>query len=153
MTMRTKVVTSPEEIRADFDRLIREYPREVAREFEEFVDMDIGPLTQEQCPVATGNLQGSWTGAANGVVIEDGRLYIMIGYGTTYGFWVHEIPPGDLALPGGGHAGDVFAGYGRTAWHEPPTKWKYLEDPINEKVGAFPPRVVKSLDHLLTGGG
>ena len=152
MSTRTKVITSTEELIADMDRLIREYPREAEKVLHDVTEQDIGPDTQEEVPRDTSNLADTWyPGTA---VAEDGSIYIIFGYGTNYAFWVHEIPPGDMAMPGGGVAAGVLAGIGRTAHHpRPGQKWKYLEDPTNRHIGAVPNRMKDALDRMLTGGG
>lgn len=161
--MRTKRVTTPEEIAEDFARLVREYPKAAATVLTEVVDLDIGPDTINEVPVETGALSRSWTGAvfleggfvlgATHVgVVGDGVVSIEFGYGMHYAFWVHEIPPGDLAMPGGGFAVDVLAGVGRTATHRPPMKWKFLEDPVNRHVGSVPRRLVEHMDKIMGGG-
>jgi len=146
--MRVKNVASPDVIKADFARLAREYPNLAAETLVDVVDRDIGPETLQEVPVETGDLSRSWTGARNGVKIEDGRLYIDIGYGMNYALYVHEIPPGDLKLPGGGAAADI----GRTAYHRPPTKWKYLGDPVNRNIGRVPQRLLDKVDKTMGGG-
>lgn len=149
MSFRTKNVAGPEVIAADFLRMARDYPKLAAESLKEVVDTKIGPETQDEVPVDTTALQGSWTGSDNGVIIEAGHIYIDFGYGMTYAFWVHEIPPPDLAMPGGGVAVGVLAGVGRTAFHRSPTKWKYLEDPLFRHINDVPKLLLLKFDRMM----
>jgi hypothetical protein len=98
--------------------------REALRIFEE---------SQHLVPVDTGNLRSS--GHVTPPVILGSKIEVVIGYGGAaagYAIFVHEIPPPPEQSPGG-----------RSARHNPPTQYKYLEQPalaavpgMQERVGA-----------------
>jgi hypothetical protein len=59
------------------------------------------------------------------------HLVARLTYGTDYALYVHEIPPPpEKSSPGG-----------RSARHDPPTSWKFLEIPINHRGKTFEARV------------
>lgn len=76
--------------------------------------------SQRIVPVDTGALRDSGqvtTPVVSGVTVE-----VEIGYGgpaAPYALYVHEIPPPPAKSSGG-----------RSATHNPPTAWKYLEGPF-----------------------
>jgi len=166
LSVRNKTVMGPDEIANDFFRLAAEYPKEALQTLVEVVDLDIGPETQWEVPVDTGALQRSWTGAeiGKGAVHHERKGYIAIdfGYGMNYAIFVHEIPPGPPKTK-------VRKGTGKkrkytrrrkkkkkvmtTAYHRPPTKWKYLEDPVFRHIDDPPMRLRVKVDKILTGGG
>ncbi len=162
MTMRTKHVTGPMDIVADFERLARQYPELAAESFIEVIDSKIGPETQDEVPFEVGFLQGSWSEAQT-PQFENGRIRVDFGYNATYALAVHEIPPpaaGGVPIIRKKSVGDGTRKRGkrrkslkpRTARHRPPTKWKYLEDPTNRHTGDPPMVLLRKID-LLMGGG
>ena len=79
-------------------------------------------LSQQQVPVRTGVLKNS------GSIIRDGDDMMVIGYGgaaSTYAIAVHE---------------------NLTARHKPPTKAKYVEDPVNQMMIAVEDMIGVRLD-------
>jgi len=69
-------------------------------------------LSQSVVPVRYGNLRAS--GEVSGPRVSGTRAYCEINYGgpaTPYAIFVHELPPS-------------------RARHDPPTRWKYLENPV-----------------------
>jgi len=59
------------------------------------------------------------------------HLVARLTFGTDYAIYVHEIPaPPEKSSPGG-----------RSATHEQPTSWKFLEIPINHRAKTFDARI------------
>jgi hypothetical protein len=77
-------------------------------------------------PVDTGRLRRS--GRVQHATPQ--HLIARMTFGTKYALAVHEIP----APP------DKSSG-GRSAHHDPPTSWKYLEIPLNHRAKTFAGRV------------
>lgn len=86
-------------------------------------------------PVATPELSGYSGGAlrASGHVklpeVEPGGITVELGFGgaaAPYAVYVHEIPPPPQKSP-----------KGRSARHNPPTQWKYLETPLKAAVAGM----------------
>src|SRR3954447_26710077 len=76
--------------------------------------------SQKLVPVDTGALRGS--GVVTEPRIVGTTVEVVIGYGgpaAPYAIYVHEIPPPPNTSTGG-----------RSATHNPPTQWQYLEDPF-----------------------
>lgn len=83
--------------------------------------------SQKQVPRDTQQL-------ANSKFVEvreenDGPV-VTLGYKADYALYVHEIPSPPNKSRGG-----------RSASHRPPTKWKYLEDPVKDASAGFVQRV------------
>lgn len=77
------------------------------------VMLNVFTESQHQCPVDSGTLKGSGHLESE---VDAGLSEIVIGYGGAaagYALWVHE---------------------NLSAHHRPPTKAKFLEDPMNERV-------------------
>lgn len=106
MTDYFKTVKGVDEIIADLRRLASEYPNAVAKALwdEAWIIMN---LSKEQCPVKTGILRAS--GHVDDPVVSDGNLSVTFGYTMSYAIFVHE---------------------NLEAYHYPPTKAKFLEDPM-----------------------
>jgi hypothetical protein len=69
-------------------------------------------ISQTVVPVRFGDLRAS--GAVTGPFISGSRALAYIRYGgpaVPYAVFVHELPPS-------------------RAYHDPPTRWKYLENPV-----------------------
>lgn len=87
--------------------------------------------SQKEVPVATGMLRGS--GDVGIDTSSDAQLIVYIGYGgpsASYALSVHE----NLA-----------------AHHAPPTKAKYLEDPVNRALTRMPSRMQADIEGALLG--
>ncbi len=87
--------------------------------------------SQMQVPVRTGALKGS--GHITDPIMEPGNIALQIGYGgpaAGYALFVHE----NLA-----------------AHHSPPTKAKYLEDPVNAAIQSLPSRMAGRLEAAMLG--
>lgn len=81
-------------------------------------------------PIDTGRLAGS------AFVRQVDPDTVEVGYATDYALYVHEIPP-----PGGDPATVAIApllhAATRTARHESPRQWKYLELPARRRLGTL----------------
>ncbi len=80
--------------------------------------------SKRMAPVEFGRLRGT------GYVRRESLLSIVLGYNTEYALFVHEVPPP------GGPAGDdppQWRPGDRTAYHNPPTQWKFLEKPARAR--------------------
>jgi len=89
--------------------------------------------------VETGSLRSS--GRGESTVLECFQVVVSIKYGgaaATYALCVHEVPP-----PGEGD--------GRTAYHLPPTQWKYLEQPLMETIDDFRVEFRRAVERLVEG--
>jgi hypothetical protein len=100
---------------------------------------DVFNRSQYLVPVDTGALRSS--GRVEEPVYSGGQVVIAIKYGgaaAPYALYVHEVPP-----PGDGE--------GRTAYHLPPTQWKYLEQPLLETIDDFRVQFRNVVDQLAKG--
>ncbi len=66
---------------------------------------------------------------------------IIVGYGTRYALFVHEIPPPEEGAP---HPQQFEPG-ARTARHKPPTTWKYLERPALKRFAKAEDRLARRI--------
>lgn len=74
-------------------------------------------------PVDTGHLLGS------AFVTQTGPMSYDFGYTADYALIVHEIPPGSGPSDPGARSSSGGLGGMRTAFHKPPTQYKFLEVP------------------------
>lgn len=96
-----------------------------ARQHLRLVAEEIRTESMRLVPVDTGRLKGT------AFVRQVGLDTVEVGYGTDYALYVHEIPP-----PGGDSSGlSPVRPAVRTARHEPPTQWKFLELPARRRLG------------------
>ena len=65
-------------------------------------------------------------------------LLALLTYSTDYAVYVHEIPAPPAKSSGG-----------RSATHKPPTQWKYLETPVNERSAKFSQRIANGIKRKL----
>lgn len=87
-------------------------------------------VSRRMCPVDTGFLRGS---AYEGEpVVQDGHVWVEIGYGADYSFWVHE---------------------NLTAQHHPPTQAKFLEVPLIQAAPTMVEELLKRAQRIIAGGG
>lgn len=84
--------------------------------------------SHDECPVEFGRLRA--TGIVSEPVIGDGNVSCKMGYSTKYAIWVHEILEN---------------------YHKPPTKAKYLEDPVNRNLDKVPQNINARIANLLGG--
>jgi len=134
---------------------------------------DIGKESFDEVPKDTLELAFSFDMS---VTYEyEGRLAIGFGYTDPKAYWVHELPPpmagarelgsnpynptkdiskqimtllGALGIANEKMLASVNIGC-RTNYHNPPTKWKFLEDPVNRNIDLFPLRLADEVDDLI----
>lgn len=95
--------------------------------------------SQRITPVDTGALRGS--GVVTEPRVTGTTVEVVIGYGgpaAPYAVYVHEIPPPPNTSTGG-----------RSATHNPPTQWKYLEDPFNAAAEGISERLKLDVETVL----
>ena len=101
---------------------------------------DVFNRSQYLVPVDTGALRSS--GRVEAPVMSGREIVVSIKYGgaaAPYALYVHEVPP----------PGDE--GGGRTAYHLPPTQWKYLEQPLMETIDDFRSAFRQAVNRLVDG--
>jgi hypothetical protein len=123
-----------EDFRSAFQRLRDEGADRMDHELEAHLRETVFPLTQDQVPKNTGEL------AATGMVERgDGEHEFQIRYGNSavnddamvdYAAAVHEIAE---------HR------------HNPPTKIRYVQDPLEESIPALEQRIAGALDDVARG--
>lgn len=84
----------------------------------------------KQCPIDVGNLRNSHF---TDVQVQADGVRVILGYRSEYAVPVHEVPPSEAS-------------------HNPPTKWKYLEDPLKAATPGFSERVALAVQSVLRGG-
>ena len=90
-------------------------------------------------PVKTGRLKRS----GRVKLATPWELKALLTFGTKYALAVHEIPaPPAKSSPGG-----------RSANHEPPTQWKYLETPVNARALTFAQRIGDEIKKKIAASG
>jgi hypothetical protein len=85
--------------------------------------------SQDQCPVEFGVLKAS--GRVDDPVETEGKMSIAMSYSTNYAVYVHE---------------------NLEAHHDPPTKAKFLEDPLRQALPDIPGNIVYRMNALITEG-
>lgn len=88
-----------------------------------------------QVPFKTGHLRR--TMFVNGPDVSDGRILVSFGYSAEYAKPVHDIPPPELWSAG------------RTAYHRPPTKYRFMADPLEAAAPGFPDALIRDIDEQL----
>jgi hypothetical protein len=78
------------------------------------------------CPVKTGYMRGS--GYVTEPIIAYGQILVSIGYSAEYSWWVHE---------------------NLEAHHHPPTKAKFLEEPLQMYSKNIPQAVHDEVNRIL----
>lgn len=86
-------------------------------------------------PVATSNLQKS---AYKKEFREGGMWWSEVGYSAEYALPVHEIPAPPAVSEGG-----------RSAMHNPPRRWKYLEEPYLELLPTYNEKIAREIKKAL----
>jgi hypothetical protein len=102
---------------------------------------DVFNRSQYLVPVDTGSLRSS--GRGESTVLECFQVVVSIKYGgaaAPYALWVHEVPPPEEAVPGA-----------RSAYHLPPTQWKYLEQPLLDTIEDFKVEFRQTVQRLVEG--
>ena len=137
-----------------FPQWMTQFPEAIAGALEEEAQ-EILAASQMLVPVKTGALKNS-----GGVYREDqpnGSVVIYIGYGgpaASYAEIVHETPPpAHAAKQARGTPSTTTATSGRTAFHAPPTQWKYLETPFLNATRGQQRRLVERTRLLLSAAG
>jgi len=92
-------------------RFQKSFPEEIAKATARCVAYDIIKPSVRECPVKTGVLRASVF--IDDPVVRDGNLSIGFGYTRYYSVYVHE---------------------NLDSYHKPPTKAKFLEDPMMRAV-------------------
>lgn len=98
----------------------------------------IGAESQKEVPKDTGALAKSMKIEVLQIISGQYPVRGWISYNTDYAVYVHEIPAPPKQSPGG-----------KSARHDPPTKWKYLEDPLKRNSGNFISRVRAAMKEAL----
>jgi len=124
--MTAKRITRVEEIENDWMKLERAFPGIVKRALENVVEDTIMAESAGEVPVRTGQLRRS--GTVEDATFGKGRISITFGYNTEYAVRVHE----DLKMR-----------------HKPPTKAKYLEDPVKRHIPDLAQKVLAEVNRLL----
>jgi len=83
-------------------------------------------ISKQQCPVKTGYMRGS--GYVTEPVVAYGQILVTIGYSAGYSWWVHE---------------------NLEAYHHPPTKAKFLEEPLQMYSKNIPEAVHSEVNRIL----
>ena len=110
-------------------RLEEQYPATVPIAVQR-VFLEILSISKKECPVETGYLRG--TGYVSEPVSSYGQFLISIGYSAGYSWWVHEL----------------IANY-----HHPPTKAKFLEEPLQMYAKNIPMAITNEINRLVMLAG
>jgi hypothetical protein len=129
-----------EDLLEKFARMGRDSTAVVGRVLYNYAN-DVFNRSQYLVPVDTGALRSS--GRVEAPVLEGFAVVVSIKYGgaaAPYALWVHEVPPPEEAASGE-----------RTAYHLPPTQWKYLEQPLLDTIEDFKVEFRKTVERLVEG--
>jgi hypothetical protein len=171
-----KHIENISEIYADLTALNGMFEELAGRVLDRVIDGRITDETIRQCPREFGDLQRSWSRSPNQVGSAGGtgfgsqtgvRMSRMIqtsfGYSDPKAFYVHEIPPPSLSGSTKGTQRYLAREWGfasllakeenlggmRTAFHTPPTKWKFLEDPVNSHISDVQEELADEVEALI----
>jgi hypothetical protein len=153
-------VKSSEHLLQVLNRVADEFPKVASRAIWDECDRVMTISKTEYCPEDSGMLKNS--GKVSPVVITDDAINVTMGYYTDYAWYVHEIPP-PMSMQAGknlkefkrdmrakkaygretGEPLDTAIKQKRTAYHDPPTQWKYLETPVRENADKMIENVIK----------
>lgn len=115
------------QLKADLERLKSQHQYAIASGL--FQEMsEIMSESHDECPVKFGRLKA--TGQVEEPIIMSGRTSCRMGYSTKYAIYVHEILEN---------------------YHAPPTKAKFLEDPVNRNIDKVPQFINRSIAILMGG--
>lgn len=117
-----------EAIVAQLRELADRYPEETSYAIGRVL-LEILAESKKICPVKTGYLRGS--GYVADPIIAYGQILASIGYSAEYAYWVHECVEN---------------------YHHPPTKAKFLEEPL-QMYGQNIPKAIHSEVMKLLGVG
>jgi hypothetical protein len=115
-------VDGPEELLNSIQRFANEYPQVAAQALYDELRLVMNE-SQRQVPVDTGILRAS--GSVDVPMSEGGIITSSLGYSTNYAVYVHE---------------------NLEAFHKPPTKAKFLEDPLYQAIDGMLERIASRLD-------
>jgi len=133
MPVKTITLTGEAEILRKLEELIKEVPDRVGQAAKDEADLIMTVSKEEQVPVDEGILRAS--GYVLDPVVTADTITVEMGYSAPYAAAVHEIPPPGESNPEG-------APSGRHATHRH-GKWKFLEDPANERAPKILENIVK----------
>lgn len=128
--MTINIITGAElKDKADFDRAIDQYISEFRDEFKKGFYQEgqrIMRKSKKQCPIDSGRLRAS--GRVHKPVQDmKGNVSMDLSYGTNYAVYVHE---------------------NLEAYHKPPTKAKFLEDPVREELPHMVENIIARVNKL-----
>jgi len=118
-------ITRPIEIVERLNQLLVEYPEQVKNAVWEELQTVLVE-SKKECPVDSGALRGS--GHVPEPEVTDGNIRATIGYSQGYAYWVHELIDN---------------------WHEPPTKAKYLEDPLMAALPTITEKIIERVEAMI----
>lgn len=124
-----------EAVRQVFEQLRLKTPHAVAAALNVEGEKIMTSSKQTYVPVDTGALKAS--GHVKPPEISGGEISVVLAYGgpaASYALWVHEIPPPPEK-----------SWSGRSARHEPPTQWKYLETPAKAAIPGMDERLAAEM--------
>lgn len=134
MAKKTTINTASKKLR----KLARQFPQWAAQALNEEAN-DTMAAAQTITPVGiSGHLRDS--GRVHLATAKD--LLALLTFSTDYAVYVHEIP-----------APPAKSQKGRSANHEPPTQWKYLETPVYERAPMFSQRIGDDIKRKLAASG
>lgn len=130
----TKVVKTVNTVSPGLAKLVKQFPQWAAQALNEEAEETMA-ASKELVPVKHGRLKRS--GRARHATPK--HLKAWLTYSTDYALAVHEIPaPPAKSSPGG-----------RSATHESPTQWKYLETAVNSRASMFSKRIASQIKRKL----
>jgi hypothetical protein len=130
----TKQVKTVNTVSPGLAKLVKQFPQWAAQALNEEAEETMA-ASKELVPVKSGRLKRS--GRARHATPK--HLMAWLTYSTDYALAVHEIPaPPAKSSPGG-----------RSATHESPTQWKYLETAVNSRASMFSKRIASEMKRKL----
>ena len=115
------------QLKGDLERLKTQYSEATASAL--FLELSvIMRESHDECPVEFGRLRS--TGVVSDPEMLPGLIKCKMGYSTEYAIFVHEILEN---------------------YHAPPTKAKFLEDPVNRNIDKVPQAINKRIANLIGG--
>lgn len=113
---------SPQELIDLLNRFKNAYPSEMSSAIYRAVLFNIMRPSIQECPIKFGALRAS--NFIDDPAVRDGNIAVSFGYTRSYGIYVHE---------------------NLEAYHKPPTKAKFLEDPMRRAVPEIGNAIVEEL--------
>jgi hypothetical protein len=167
-----RYVDGPEQVKQDMERIKASIPSVSLTAVQQGVQRGLEPESKEECPKDTGTLVSSWS--MDVLSHNSSETELAFGYGgaaSQYALYVHETPPSGVTNKRKGHMtmnwrsmhqakkGKYYnAEKGReigfhTATHASPTKWKYLEDPVNRHIDDPLKHFCEAMDAVIMNEG